>query len=514
MTDDTAACQKAIQAAVTGSTIYFPAGVYKLTDWLKMNHPPQVTLLGAGPSSVIHSAAGGGLMIGTGGEPGGPVTVRQLKFTGLPGATQRSGNSTGGIQIFGPANTVVDNCDFASVTSAVFDAAPTQGTVTKNCRILGWARIAFFAEKNAQILNCKVIQNDPNPTAQNTSHGVYIHGGASNVLVADCEFAGIAKYALQQYSEAPNTITSGVQMRRLYIHDCQNGIVFAHSQPGAGDIMNSLVDSCTITNITGGSAILIKDGDGVTISNNTVNGCVSYGIGVGGWAPYEQGFSLANVDIFGNTVENCQTGLFGLASNGGTFSNVRFHGNILAGNKQDLAIQSVLGLSYSPTAPKPYRRPAARGRPRASFTLQVGDTVTVNGHAFTVAVGTTLVPVAPAPVPPPPPPPPPPPIPVPVPGLIQVSGYRNAQRNPTGSVYPGQTLYIDGFGFGAPPGTVTVNNSVCPPLAWSDSEIEIVAPLLNSWPPGPVVLTVMSADKRVWTTSLAFTLLALPGSRQ
>ncbi len=352
--DDTAACQKALNAAVSGSTVFFPPGVYRITDWLKMNHPPAMTLLGAGPASEIHSAAGGGLMIGTGGEPGGPVTVRQLKLTGTPGATMKSAAPpTGGIQVYGPAGTTVDNCDFADVSSAVFDAAPTQGTITRNCRVKGWARVAFFVEKNGQVTNCAIDQNDPNPSAGNTSHAFYIHGTASNVLIADNEVSGVAKYFLQEYSEAPNTITTGLQVRRNVVQNCQNGIVLAHSQMGAGDIFNTVIDGNTFRNISGGSAILIKDGSGVTISNNTINGCVSYGIGLGGWAPYEQDFSLANVDVFGNTVTGCQTGLFGLASNGGAFSNCTFHGNSVSGNKQDLSIQQILGLSYSPTGPKP-----------------------------------------------------------------------------------------------------------------------------------------------------------------
>jgi len=358
-TDDTAACQRALQAVQPGGTLYLPSGTYRISGWLKFTHPVAMTVMGDGPTSVIHSVAGGGLMIGTGGEPGGPVQVRQIKLQGNHGATMRSTiQPSGGIQVFGPQNTVVDNVDFQDVTSAVFDAAPTAGTITRNCRINGWARVAFFCEKGAQVTHCTILQNDPNPAAGNTSHAFYIHGTASNVLVTDCEIAGVAKYAAQQYSESPNTITSGVQFRRLNIHDCQNGIVFAHSQQGAGDIINSVIDSCTITNTTGGSAILIKDGDGVTVSNNVIDGCVSYGIGVGGWAPYESNFSLANVDIFGNTVRNCAVGLFGLASNGGTFSNVRFHGNTIAGNKQNLSLQSVLGLSYSPTGPRRARQKA------------------------------------------------------------------------------------------------------------------------------------------------------------
>lgn len=355
--DDTAACQRALQSARAGDTVYFPAGVYKLSDQLKWNHPPQATIIGDGPTSVLHSVGGQGIYIGTGGESGGPVTVTRIKFQGTPGGNMINGKATGGIQIFGPQNTVVDNVDFADVTTAVYDAAPTSGTVTRNCRVNGWARICFFVEKNGQVTNCKLFQNDPNPAAAQTSHCFYVHGAASNVLIADNEVSGVAKYFLQEYSESPNTLTSGLQVRRCYVHDCQNGVVLAHSQMGAGDIFNTVIDSCVFKNIVGGSAILIKDGNGVVVSNNTVDTCVSYGIGLGGWAPYEPNFSISNVDVFGNTVTRCSVGLFGLASNGGSFSNCRFHGNAVSGNRSDLSIQSVLGLSYSPTGPRPPRMP-------------------------------------------------------------------------------------------------------------------------------------------------------------
>jgi hypothetical protein len=354
LADDTAACQHALQTVPAGGTLYFPSGIYKLSDWLKFNHPVAMTLTGDGPTSVLHSAAGGGLMIGTGGEPGGPVTVTKLKFQGTHGATMRStALPTGGVQIFGPVGTVIDNCDFQDVMSAVYDAAPTSGTITRNSRINGWARVAFFVEKNGQVTNCTIDQHDPNPPAGDTSHAFYIHGGASNVTITDNEVSGVAKYFLQEYSEAPNTITTGLQVRRNLVQNCQNGIVLAHSQMGAGDIFNTVIDGNTFRNTNGGSAILIKDGNGVIVSNNVISGCVSYGIGLGGWAPFESGFSIANVDVFGNTVSGCQTGLFGLASNGGSFSNCTFHGNTVSGNRQDLSIQSVLGLSYSPTGPRP-----------------------------------------------------------------------------------------------------------------------------------------------------------------
>lgn len=336
VTDDTAACQHAISAAKAGSTIYFPAGRYRLSDQLKMNHAPACTLMGEGAASVLHSVGGQGIYVGTGGEPGGPVTIKDLKFQGNAGATMHSTIlPTGGIQIFGPQNTVVDNCDFESVTSAVYEADPSKGTIVRNCRINGWARICFFLGGGDQILNCTATQTDPNLNGQQTSHGLYCH--ASNVLVQDCTFSNCRKYGAQIYSEEVGRSIDNVRLIHDTFVNCHDGgITLDHSQMGAGDAHNITIQDCQIRGTYGGSGLMVKNADGLTVQGCTIDGSPSYGLAIGVFAPYNVGFKVQNVLVTGTTITHCAVGLETYPSNGGTLDNILVTGCQITGNSTNI----------------------------------------------------------------------------------------------------------------------------------------------------------------------------------
>jgi hypothetical protein len=354
VTDDTAACQHAVSAATTGSTVYWPAGTYILKDQLKMNHPPACTLMGAGPTSILKSVAGQSFYIGTGGESGGPVAIKNLKFLGTPGATMQSSIlPTGGIQVFGPNDTSVDNCDFESVTSAVFCAGTStisKRTKVTNCRIKGWARVAFFLNGGETISNCQVVQTDPDLFGEKTSHGFYIHSGCDDVTIQDCLISGCRKYAAQWYGEQVGTTLTNCRMLRCTITGCANGLILAQSQPGAADIHGLVIDHCSITGTYAGSSIAIKQGNGLTITNNVINGNTGasaghsgMGLYVGWWAPYDNvgsGPSVSNCEIAGNQITGADRGFSSLASNGGHFSNVSVHDNYFWGNRVNVDVDT------------------------------------------------------------------------------------------------------------------------------------------------------------------------------
>lgn len=162
------------------------------------------------------------------------------------------------------------------------------------------------------------------------------------------------------------------------------------------------------------------------------------------------------------------------------------------------------GVGAAATRAKPHPRPKA-----APLALTVGQTVSINGTLYTITYG--LTPIGAAPVPTPVPVPTPIPIPVPVPTPAPgpapfVSGYRDGQRNPATLFSPGATVFIEGSNFGPLAGTLSVNNQVVKVYAWTDTEIAIVAPPYNGYPPGPVILTIFCLDKRFLTTAPAFTL--------
>lgn len=92
-----------------------------------------------------------------------------------------------------------------------------------------------------------------------------------------------------------------------------------------------------------------------------------------------------------------------------------------------------------------------------------------------------------------------------------VFGYRNGARDWVSVFGPGQTIFIEGKGFGAAAGTVAINHKGCPVVAWGDSEIQTVCPALDTGQqPGPATLDIMRADHLSWNSSSAFVILPPP----
>jgi hypothetical protein len=367
-TSDVMALNALIRLAAPGDTLYFPAGTYLLPDALKVLRP-DLNFQGDGDQSVLKLTGNSyHVQIGSG-QPFTGFSFRQLHFYGTPGHYMQDGSSHGGILNFGSKGTVFEDCLFTGAAEPIMDAGSvggTAGTIINRCRFMGWGRVAVFANGGEQITNCQFIQDDPNLRGERSSHGIYIHGGASNVLVADCEFANIRKYAIQQYSEQVGTKTTGVRLLRLKIRDSANGIIFAHSQMGAGDISDSMIDGCTITGVYAGSSLAIKDGDGVKITNNVIDGNTGAASGhsgsgayLGVWAPYEPSFSLSNVLVEGNTIKNCDTGIWVLPSNSGKFSNIIIRGNHVSGCRKNYDITGP-GVTWTPGAEQ--EQPQAQSR--------------------------------------------------------------------------------------------------------------------------------------------------------
>lgn len=94
---------------------------------------------------------------------------------------------------------------------------------------------------------------------------------------------------------------------------------------------------------------------------------------------------------------------------------------------------------------------------------------------------------------------------------MAIYGYRDGNRNPAISFGPGQTVFIDGVGFGAALGKVTVNNNVLPTQKWTDSEVEIICPpLATGAPAARCVLDIRRSDGQDFNTTLGFTIVPPP----
>ncbi len=95
---------------------------------------------------------------------------------------------------------------------------------------------------------------------------------------------------------------------------------------------------------------------------------------------------------------------------------------------------------------------------------------------------------------------------------LTVYSFRNSNRDFSNVFAPGQTIYIEGKGFGALAGTVSINHKRVPVDAWSDTEIRTTVPALDTGQaPGPATLDIIRVDHGSFNSSMAFVILPPPG---
>lgn len=337
--DDRAAIQLAINASLPGQTIFFPTGRYKTSDSLKVKSRSNRIISGEGSAnSVIVHGGVVGFQLG-GGEPSTGLIVKNLGFHGLPGKYMADGNSGDSIQIHGPKGTIVEDCYFKGPGRAVHcpgqvGGVGTYGTIIRRIRVDGWGVNAIFCNGGERITDVDLIQDDPNLTGAKSSHGFYIHSGASNVTIDGMRISNARKYAGQVYGEDPNTFTDNITLRNIIIKDCANGLVVSSSQPSAARPRNLLIENITAENIYDSSgAIIVHTVDGGTIRNITVKS-VSRGAGVvlGNWAPYLVNMTVKNLTVTNVNVTNAaKQAVWINGANTGTYFNVKVGPGIVGG---------------------------------------------------------------------------------------------------------------------------------------------------------------------------------------
>jgi hypothetical protein len=358
-TNDVAAINALIRDAKAGAVLYFPAGTYALDDSLKVFRS-DLAFEGDGDASVLRSRAGSyHLQIGSGQAYTG-LAFRRLQFYGTPGQYMADGTSRGGVLNFGSKGTVFEDLLFTGCAEPILNAGvpgTTAGAIINRVRIFGHGRMAIFANGGEQITQCRIIQDDPNLFGERSSHGVYVHGGASNVLIADCEFANIRKYCIQAYSESIPSTTDNLQILRCLFRDSCNGVITAHGDVNAGILTNSRIEGNTFRGIFAGSSLAIKNGSGLRLLNNVFednmgaqHGHSGAHLYLGVWAGYEPGFWLKDVQVSGNTVKNADRGIWCLPSNGGKFTGVVIRGNQVSGCRQNYDITGP-GVDWAPGEP-------------------------------------------------------------------------------------------------------------------------------------------------------------------
>jgi len=263
--------------------------------------------VGDGPTSVIQSSYIA-LYLGTSGAVHSDLVVKGLKILGQPGKYMVDGNIWPAIQLDSVKGAIISDCEFQGTGWAVNNVGETYGTKIENCRVNGWGQTGIFCNGGEQILNCRLVQDDP-VLEKNSSHGLYIHSGAKDVLVQDVRIENARNYGCQIWGQDVGTTTERITFRRVTFKGCKNGLTIQQGEVTAARAKNVLVEDCSFLNTYDGAALGVKQGDGIIVRNNVIDGART-GMEIGVWAPYSPNFWVSDLSVSHNTIRNCQLGIW------------------------------------------------------------------------------------------------------------------------------------------------------------------------------------------------------------
>jgi hypothetical protein len=350
MTDDTAACQRALDAASAGGTVYFPAGVYHLAGPYLYLTKSGISFLGDGPASVLKYESVG-LQIGPSGHPVG-TRVSRLTFLGKPGLYQLDGN--GATAIMGemanlnslPAGDalLVEDCDFKGCGwgyrsgggSTVLGDGSRWAVKVRNCRFNGWGVCPFFLLSGEQVESCTLTQDDP---GSRSSHGFYIHAGSRDVHVSDCQITNCRKWGIQVWCQYPNTVIDGVTLSRIAMRGCSGGLIIARSEVLGMAVRNVAVTGCTF-NQTLSEAIHVNTGVNLSLTGNAIDTA-----GIGLYLDGPKG-ELTDMLFQSNSIQRCSTGVLVAPAvpPTGAFTRVQLLGNTITDCPTPVNLAGVSGI--------------------------------------------------------------------------------------------------------------------------------------------------------------------------
>jgi hypothetical protein len=230
----------------------------------------------------------------------------------------------------------------------VYNDGQSYGTRIENCRVNGWGIVAFYCNGGEQIINCQAIQDDPRPHGQFSSHGVYIHSGAKDVLIQDTLIQNARYYGVQIYGNDRGTITSNIRFERVTFKGCYSALTIQNGDVDAAMARDVVIKDCSFLDTYTSPAIGVKQGDGIQILNNLIDGTPGVGLQLGAWAEYEPNYSISNLVATGNIIRNCDIGIWAQASWGGKFNNVRLEGNTVSDCRVPVDIAEAPGILLAP----------------------------------------------------------------------------------------------------------------------------------------------------------------------
>jgi hypothetical protein len=219
-----------------------------------------------------------------------------------------------------------------------------------NCVVKGWGRSALVLVGGDLVESCSLVQDDPGGMDARSAGGLLLRSGCTDVLVMDTLIANARTAAVQVGGDGIQALSRGVQLRHLTVNGCRAGIVVGGGAAAPAPIKDLLIEGCSFLGTYGDAALSVRQGDGVVIRNNVIDGGPA-GLALGLWGPAEPNRSVASLQAAGNTIRNCDRGIWALASNGGSFANVTLAGNSITSCRIPLDLSGAPGISVLPSLP-------------------------------------------------------------------------------------------------------------------------------------------------------------------
>lgn len=300
--DDTAAIQAAITAAPAGTTIYFPAGTYKVTSQLLISGKSQITLLGARGAKILFTD---GAYIG-------------LLFTGASGQCKLENLMVFGTNTSTPAITLVKstgNAAYFTIVDCQF-AYASIGVLLAQTYICKLARNNYSnCDRSVQSISSEgsnadhllegetfgtnLIGSNPVVDAQCVETrvvGCYFettsHTKPSVIFRTGTQRAVFASNQVQNSGEIQTETSNTVTISGNTIHDCYSNNRAIRVAGGAVAIISG--NAITFTSVIASTSGISGSGTGA-VTGNFISRCATGG-------------SMLDGTVSGNVIANCTLG--------------------------------------------------------------------------------------------------------------------------------------------------------------------------------------------------------------
>lgn len=287
--DNTALLRKLVEDNRTKpTTLFFPAGVYKVSDSIACWWG-NLTLLGEDPTkSIIDHGGKRGVDLGPRADmpplPG--YAIKNLGFRGLQGLYMRTGNSDPSIQIGAGQGVVLENLIFNGSGQPINIIGQSYGTQITNCRANGWGVTACFLNGGETVRDCTFIQDDPDLYGERSSHGFYIHSGSKSVNIINCRVENARKFSAQVYGEELNTTTEDVTFKGSTFSKSSEGITVQMGGQGKARPKRITFEDCVFEDIYRYTGLWIMQGDDIVVRRCTFRNVKGGALVLGRWNSY------------------------------------------------------------------------------------------------------------------------------------------------------------------------------------------------------------------------------------